>query len=140
VSFARPVSLVVRRLWTSTGILINEMKLDYKLPRSTIRKLKDGNPDAAEQAIQFLVSDVYAFGSGYLKESIWNYLMRVQLTERQKQRLQHVALKYLNRKMTREYSYMCRLMSGLREDHFEGEVKLLTTSVNEAIKKRAKLL
>jgi hypothetical protein len=116
------------------------MRLDYKQARSTIRRLKLGDTRAVEQAIDFLDADVYAFGSGYIKEAIWHYLRRVNLTLGQKQRLQRVGLKYLGRRMTREFSYMCRFMSENQDEEFRSEVERMSRSAETGVRRRARLL
>jgi two-component SAPR family response regulator len=117
------------------------MKDDYKEAQAAIRDLKAGNIRGIETAIHFLKADVYEHRSGYLKEYIWRYLLRVPLTERQAERLLQVARKYLQRRMTREFRSMCRLANRIADKEFRESIRALADSASDKeVSARAKLL
>ena len=117
------------------------MKGNYKEAAAAIEDLKAGNVRGIELAIRFLKSDVYEFRSGYLKEYLWRYLSRVSLTERQKERLQAVARKYLERQIGREFWQMCRLMSQIADPEFtEYVANLVESAKHDEMRQRAALL
>jgi len=117
------------------------MKDDYKAAQAAIRDLKSGNVRGIEPAIHFLKADVYEHRSGYLKEYLWRYLIRVPLTERQAECLLQVARKYLQRRMTREFRSMCRLANRIANKAFRESVQELADSASDKeVSARAKLL
>src|ERR1044072_2093041 len=117
------------------------MKGNYRSAAAAIEDLKAGNVRGIELAIRFLKSDVYEFRSGYLKEYLWRYLSRVSLTERQKERLQAVARKYLERQIGREFGQMCRLMSQIADREFRDYVaNLVESAKHDEMRQRAALL
>ena len=117
------------------------MKRDYKEAEAAIEDLKAGNVRGVEPAIHFLKADVYEHRSGYLKEYLWQYLRRVPLSERQAERLLQVARKYLERRMTREFRSMCRLVKTIAGEEFANYVQhLADSSKDEGISQRAKLM
>ena len=117
------------------------MKGDYKQAQAAIEDLKAGNVRGVEPAIHFLKADVYEFRSGYLKESLWRYLSRVPLTERQTERLLQIARKYLERRMTREFRSMCRLANRIAGEEFARYVReLAESSSDKGVSQRAKLM
>ena len=85
-------------------------------------RIRQGHPDAIEEALQFLDDDCPTHGSGYIKEECWRALSDAPLSERQSERLQYVTLKYLDRQVSREFWCMCRAMAGLADDQFQQEV------------------
>ena len=117
------------------------MKGNYKEAQAAIEDLKAGDVLGLEPAIRFLQDDVHESGSGYLKESIWQYLPRVALTDRQKERLLQIARKYLDRRMTREFWHMCRFIGQIADVEFAGYVQNLGESAkDESVRQRAALL
>ena len=112
------------------------------LPRRGIlaQRLKDGQPRAVEEAIQFLNDDSYSHGSGYVKEECWHAISDAPLSVRQRERLQHAALKYLDRRISREFWYMCRAMAQLAEGSFREAVDQFIATRTQAARKRATLL
>lgn len=117
------------------------MKRDYKEAEAAIEDLKAGNLRGVEPAIHFLKADVYEHRSGYLKESLWRYLSRVPLTERQSERLLQVARKYLARRRTREFRSMCRLVNLIAGEGFIRYVRQLAeSSEDDGVSQRAKLM
>ena len=117
------------------------MKDDYKKAEAAISDLKAGNVRGIEPAIQFLKADIYEYRSGYLKEYLWRYLLRVPLSERQIERLLQVGGKYLHRRITREFRSMCRLATRIASEEFREYVQeLAESSVDNGVRARAKLL
>jgi hypothetical protein len=118
-----------------------QMKSDYKEARAAIEDLKAGDDRGIEPAIHFLKADADQFGSGYLKEYLWRYLSRVQLTVRQRQRLLQVAGKYLERQLTREFWQMCRFVRHIADAEFAEYVKGVSESAqDDDVRQRATLL
>lgn len=117
------------------------MNSDYKEAQFAVESLKVGDVRGVEPAIKFLKTDVYEFRSGYLKEYLWRYLNRVQLSDRQSKRLLEVARKYLARRMTREFRSMCRLVHRIANEEFNADVQSLAESASdERVRRRAQLL
>src|SRR5438552_3052486 len=105
-----------------------------------IVELKKGNYRNLETIIRFLEKDEYRFGSGYLKEQVWKTLAKVNLTERQKERIFNIAISYLNKRMQREFWYMCRFVYRISNDNFKRNVENLAKSENKGVNIRANLL
>jgi hypothetical protein len=117
------------------------MKGDYKEAQAAIEDLKSGDVRGLEPAIRFLRADVQESRSGYLKESIWRYLFRCSLTDRQKGRLLQIARQYLERRMTREFWRMCRFINQIADAEFTEYVEGLSESAkDEGVRQRAALL
>ena len=117
------------------------MKGNYKAAQAAIEELKAGDVRGLDPAIHFLKADVQESRSGYLKESIWRYLPRIPHTTRQKERLLHVARKYLERRLTREFWQMCRFIIQIADAEFTEHVQNLAESAkDEGVRQRAALL
>jgi hypothetical protein len=116
------------------------MRIDYFGLKETIRQVRLCNPRAIEEGIRFLSADLYAHRSGYFKEELWRVIAHVKLTESQRRRLQHVALRYLDRKLGREFWPMCRAMAGLALPGFATEVDRRIATATAAPQRRASLL
>ena len=78
---------------------------------ASLDALKRHDADAIETALDFLDADPRHFRSGYTKEEIWRRLRNAPLKDSVKQRLEEVALRYLDRPVGREFWYMARVMS-----------------------------
>lgn len=76
-----------------------------------LERVRSGAPDAVEAAVQFLLADPYHFRSGYLKERLWRWLARLPLSASARNRLEHAALSYLERRICREFWAMCKTMA-----------------------------
>lgn len=105
-----------------------------------VAELKKGNRAYCEPIIHFLEIDPYEYGSGYVKEKVWRYLQRVELTEKQKERLRQVALHYVRNRMSREFFPMCRFMHSIKTQRFEHQVEQLMQTPDARVHQRAKLL
>jgi hypothetical protein len=90
--------------------------------------------------IRLLDRDVHRHGSGYAKETAWQLLTNSVLTVSQRRQLQEIALRYLHKRMTREFWYMCRFICKNTDDAFRGKVDRLTQSNDRLVRKRASLL
>jgi predicted glycosyl hydrolase (DUF1957 family) len=98
------------------------------------------NLDDTENIIRFLEADDYRFRSGYAKEYCWQRLKQLELTERQKRRLRDVALQYLQKRMKREFWYMCRFIRRISDDAFRTQVQQFVNSRAIEVSKRASFL
>jgi hypothetical protein len=110
---------------------VMEMKLAFR--RTTQRR-------DVENLIRYLDKDEYCGGSGYAKEQAWHRLKAVELNGSQRRRLQEIALRYLHKRMNREFWYMCRFICGIADDAFRTRVAGLAESNDELLRKRASLL
>jgi hypothetical protein len=79
---------------------------------ATLSRVRANDPDALEAAVNFLLADPYHFRSGYLKEYLWCWLQRCELSRSARSRLEHAALSYLDRQISREFWSMCKFMAG----------------------------
>jgi NMD protein affecting ribosome stability and mRNA decay len=118
---------------------------DYRQPiwpeiSGSVRELKRGNAAHVEPIIAFLELDAYVFGSGYVKEKIWRYLGRVNLTEKQKLRLRKVALHTVEVRASREFCPMCRFIRTISTEKFAAQVQVLASSPGIRTQQRARLL
>ncbi|HEY0587343.1 MAG TPA: hypothetical protein VGD52_14505 [Pseudoduganella sp.] len=87
-----------------------------------LERVRSGAPDAVEAAVQFLLADPYHFRSGYLKERLWRWLARLQLSARARNRLERAALSYLDRRICREFWAMCKTMARIGRAQFWSRV------------------
>jgi hypothetical protein len=118
---------------------------DYHTPAypdiyTSVAELKNGNMAHVEPIISFLERDPYTYGSGYWKEKIWRYLLRVDLTEKQKERLRQVAVHYVKTRISREFFTMSRFISGIVNERFAAQVRELEDSHDHKIRLRAAIL
>lgn len=97
--------------------------LDQQTRYSLRHTLKQADPIIFDDAINFLVEDPRTFGSGYIKELIWRYIRRYNLTDNHIVRLEQAALKYLDRPMSREFKYMCLTISQIASRDFWESIK-----------------
>ena len=77
-----------------------------------------GDVEGIEAVIDFLDADPMFFRSGYMKEWMWKRLARFSLSEEQTARLETIALAYTDRRVCREFWYMCRAMVRLASPAF----------------------
>jgi hypothetical protein len=115
-------------------------KLDIRDARYIVRKIKIGEKRAVEEAIRLLDEDEIKDGSGYAKEYLWRAIAQASLTQRQIERLQSAALKYLNRKITREFWPMCRTMVMIANDGFQIEIDRIIKTMKGSVVQRAEFL
>ena len=93
-----------------------------------------------ENLIKYLDKDEYRFRSGYAKEYTWRRLNAVELNGSQRRRLMEIALRYLHKRMNREFWYMCRFIRRIADDAFRYRVADLAESKDDLVRKRASLL
>jgi hypothetical protein len=107
---------------------------------SALQNVREGDAAAIERCLTFLEADPRYFRSGYVKESIWRRFMHAPLTDRQRRRLEDVALVYLSRRLTREYWYMARTMAETGSHAFWQEVRRLAEVSERTPARRATML
>jgi len=108
---------------------------------ATLARVRFGDPDAVETAVQFLLADPYHFRSGYLKGRLWRWLANLQLNPGARDRLERAAISYLDRRICREFWVMCKAMPRIGGTHFWSQIAERTlTSDDAAIVQRATLL
>lgn len=101
---------------------------------------RTANRRDVENLIKYLDRDEYCDGSGYGKERAWRRLRVVQLNGSQLRRLQEIALRYLHKRMNREFWCMCRFICGNADDAFRSRVRRVAESKDVLVRKRASLL
>jgi hypothetical protein len=102
--------------------------------------LKRHDSAAIATALDFLDADPMHFRSGYTKEEVWRRLRRAPLTPVGKIRLEEIALRYLMRRVEREFWQMARVMSKLGSKEFWNTAAKLAESPDEPVKSRASYL
>ena len=85
-------------------------------------KVRDGDPVALELAVRFLEVDPMHFRSGYLKEHLWNWLKRVDISLSVTKRLEGAAVGYLERIANREFWAMAKAMHHIARPGFWAKV------------------
>lgn len=87
-----------------------------------LARVRAGDTDAIEAAVQFLLADPYHFRSGYLKERLWRWLASQPLSASAHNRLERAALSYLERRVCREFRAMCKAMARIGRAQFWSRV------------------
>lgn len=109
-----------------------------ELSRKELRHaLTRADPALFEEVLQYLEADSLHFGSGYDKELFWRYIRRYDLKEQHIKRLCAVALKYLERPMSREFQRMCLAMAYLGMTEFWEQVQAAAESDNPRVQVNA---
>jgi len=67
-----------------------------------------GKSPEVEPALAFLEADPFSFRSGYHKQILWNRFKQIFLFPHEKQRLESVALSYLNKRVRWEFWHMAK--------------------------------
>jgi hypothetical protein len=75
---------------------------------ATLLKVKAFDSSAIQVAIDFLVADPVHFRSGYIKEQLWRKVPKWTLSNNDRDRIEKAALSYLNKRIRRDFWYMCR--------------------------------
>jgi hypothetical protein len=78
-----------------------------------VKALATGDAKAIEPALVFLETDPWCFRSGYVKADLMRYLSRIDLTERQGQRIEQILLHLVDVGDRREFGHACRLARAL---------------------------
>lgn len=103
--------------------------------------VRQQDPVAVETAVRFLLADPYYFRSGYLKQYLWQWLARIPLSQPQRTKLEQAALKYLERKVCREFWHMGKAMHRIARAPFWFAVaERVSSSSPERVRDRALLL
>lgn len=87
-----------------------------------------GEFEGIETVLDFLEADPIFFRSGYSKEWMWKRLAHCPLTDKQLARLETIALAYTERRICREFRYMCRTMTRLARPSFWQRLQTLIES------------
>lgn len=114
--------------------------LGYPGGSAEFAKVKIGDADGMESAIQFLLADPRHFRSGYMKEYLWRTIPRHSLSPASQERLEEAALAYLHRKISREFWYMCRAMARIGSGTLWIRVSQLALNDAPIVAKRAAYL
>jgi hypothetical protein len=113
---------------------------NYPNVAASVTGLKNGDLAHVEPVLYFLERDPCVLGSGYLKEQIWRYLLRVELSEKQHERLRQVTLHYVKTRIGREFFPMCRFMRRISTEKFAAPVRILANSPDNKTERRALIL
>lgn len=89
-----------------------------------LSRVRGNDPIALEAAVRFLLADPYHFRSGYLKENLWRWLQRCTLSASVRNRLENAALLYIDRRISREFWSMCKVMARLGSSDFWSKVSI----------------
>jgi len=74
--------------------------------------------EALTSAVRFLLADPYHFRSGYFKELLWNRIRQCEVPPSLVDSLERAAMRYLERRISREFWSMCKTMSRLGRSAF----------------------
>jgi hypothetical protein len=75
--------------------------------RTWLDFIKGNSPDV-EPALAFLEANPFFFRSGYHKQIVWNRFKQIFLSQQEKQRLESVALNYLDKRVRAEFWHMAK--------------------------------
>lgn len=99
--------------------------------------LRSGQRSATDAAIEFLEVDPFAFRTGYAKERILTLLKRVQLDERQSDRLRAVVLWAIDHCGRREFRRYAHLAPHVADAGFRASVQSRLASSDPRVRYRA---
>ena len=107
---AREQSPAARQAWQAacSAFHAQQRELFYPGGHSRWTAFRHGHSGELETAIELLPPEIHSFGSGYLKEVIWQRLKRACLSAEQLRRIDTIALSYLDHRLRREFWSMCR--------------------------------
>ncbi len=110
---------------------------DYIFKNYSSKELRHAlkRADAAifEDVLRFLKDDLPSFGTGYIKEMMWKYIMRFELQPTHLELLETISLKCLERPMCREHKNMYQTMSRIASPEFWKAVKDRLNSDNTIV-------
>ncbi len=112
----------------------------FKSRQELRHALNAADPSIFSAAMQFLEDDPRTMGSGYVKELIWKRIQRYSLSPADIARLEHAALRYLQRPMSREFRCMCLTMCRIATQDFWEKVKSNLYSPNPKTRLNARCL
>jgi hypothetical protein len=107
---------------------------------AAVEELRGSAPGAIERCLRFLEEDPNFHGSGYLKEVIWRRLTHAEVAPRDRRRQEAVALRYLERRMTREFWCMARAMAEWGSAAFWDDVRSVAQTTDRATRRRAETM
>jgi len=93
-------------------------------------RLRNGDQEAIELAVQYLEANPWYFRSGYHKAEILKLLNRHPLTQEQCTRLRKVILDRVRGKPVREMRAYCRLAARVTNEQFEAELLVIKEKSN----------
>lgn len=109
---------------------------DYRR-RDLRHALKQADPAIFEDSLHFLEDHPRIMASGYAREIIWRFVKRYDLSAESIERLEKVALGYLERPMSREFRFMCQTMARIATQEFWDKVEAKLNSDNPRIQVNA---
>jgi hypothetical protein len=93
-------------------------------------RLRNGDQEAIELAVQYLEANPWYFRSGYHKAEILKFLKRLPLSQEQSTRLRKVILERVRGKPVREMRAYGRLAPRVTNDQFEAELLAIKEESN----------
>lgn len=105
-----------------------------------LSQVRQNNYAAVRAATTFLEADPYHFRSGYIKEELWRWLSRLELTSSDKSRMERAALSVLRRRVTRDFWGMCKAMPRVAGSEFWLKVGQLARSQDSSTAQRVMFL
>ena len=84
-------------------------ELFYPGGDASLDALKRHESGAIQLALDFLDADPHHFRSGYTKEEVWRRVRNAPLIAKDKLRLEEIAIRYLDRRISREFWAMARV-------------------------------
>lgn len=107
---AREQSPAARQAWQAACSAFHAQQRELFYPGGSSRwtAFRHGDSGELETAIELLPPEIHYFGSGYLKEVIWQRLKRACLSAEQLRRIDTIALSYLDHRVRREFWSMGR--------------------------------
>ena len=105
---------------------------------SNLERLRSGDLDSVDAAIEFLEADPMFFRSGYTKSKIATALRRVSLRPEQKERIIDAVLSMIDRRDGREYREIFKLSSTVADERLISELKLRLDSPDCEVSRRAR--
>lgn len=115
-------------------------ELFYPGGDASLDALKRHESGAIQLGIDFLDADPHHFRSGYTKEEVWRRIRNAPLVAQDKSRLEGIAVRYLDRRISREFWAMARVMPVIASPDFWDRVRGLAESEDEPKKTRATYL
>jgi hypothetical protein len=90
-----------------------------------------------ESIIEYLEKDPWKFGSGYTKADMIRLLRKIDLKQRQVERLRKVLLTVVDKRDRREFRHYCLLACKLDSQELRRELMHRFQSPDEGIRRRA---
>jgi hypothetical protein len=103
-----------------------------------MKRLKEGNKEAIEMAVQFLEENPEFFRSGYIQEDVIRLIKHIALTEDREARLRQVVLDRIQGEDRREFRRYCHLAAHVSNDELRSEIATLIESADSRTRRHAK--